>query len=163
MENHIRHDLDGASPEQQALHKAYAAWWNEVDLDGYATERWVKQQKYLTKEDLPDTPIEYPPAPPEIDPIDLDGLATSDDLDQECSDREEGDAALSKEIESLQDGFDDAVLAAQEGAEQIELELQSYSKKSHTHEYAPKSHSHNYVQGPYKIKKTNGCYYIEDL
>ena len=41
------------------------------------------------------------------------------------------------DIASLQEGFDEAVLAAQEGAENIEIELQSYSKKDHTHEYLP--------------------------
>ena len=39
------------------------------------------------------------------------------------------DTAIKKEISDLQGAFDTAVLAAQEGAEQLEIELQSYAKK----------------------------------
>ena len=39
------------------------------------------------------------------------------------------DTAIKKEISDLQGAFDTAVIAAQEGAEQLEIELQSYAKK----------------------------------
>ena len=53
MPNNLRHDLDGATPEQQAFHLALQREV-EVDLTGYATEQWVKKQDYLTS--IPDTP-----------------------------------------------------------------------------------------------------------
>ena len=39
------------------------------------------------------------------------------------------DTAIKKEISDLQGAFDTAVIAAQDGAEQLEIELQSYAKK----------------------------------
>jgi len=50
-------------------------------------------------------------------------------LENEARDRAAGDEALSSEIGSLQEGFDTAILAGQEGAENLNIELQSYLKK----------------------------------
>jgi hypothetical protein len=49
----LRHDLDGATPEEQVIHLALQREV-EVDLTGYATEQWVKKQDYLTS--IPDNP-----------------------------------------------------------------------------------------------------------
>lgn len=49
------------------------------------------------------------------------------------------DGPISAELHHLQEGFDAAVVAAQEGAENLTLELQSYSKKGHEHPYLPLS------------------------
>ena len=49
------------------------------------------------------------------------------------------DGPISAELHHLQEGFDAAVVAAQEGAENLTLELQSYSKKGHDHPYLPLS------------------------
>ena len=66
--NSLRHDLDGATPEEQALHLALQPE-TEVDLTGYATEKWVKTQGYTSVPKSPSTPSE---------PIDLDGYATEE-------------------------------------------------------------------------------------
>ena len=88
---------------------------------------------------------------------DLSGYATTEQLNAEASARDTGDkanlglieankkaieaieipeggesyddTAIKKEISDLQGAFDTAVLAAQEGAENLEIELQSYAKK----------------------------------
>lgn len=148
MEHNLRHDLDGATPEEQAIHLALQRE-TEVDLSDYATQKWVKSQGYLTS--VPENPSEP------ID-INLDGYATIEysdagdnalqaQVDKEKADREvvdetlqklieleardraAGDDALSKEVGDLQKGFDTAVLAAQEGADNLNIELQSYLKK----------------------------------
>ena len=179
MTRSIRHDLDGATPEDQALHLAYSREDLEVDLEGYATEKWVLSKKYITKKDLPET------APPSDQPL-PDYEHTHDEYAP--VDHKHPDYA--SDIADLQEGFDEAVLAAQEGAENIEIELQSYSKKDHTHDYAAKNHSHNYaakdhthdyapkshthnyaakdhnhsgtyVRGGFQITKSNGCFYIQ--
>lgn len=84
------------------------------------------------------------------DPIDLDGYAKTDYVDSadqalntliaanaqaiEDIDIPEGgesydDTAIKEELSDLQTAFDTAVLAAQGGAENLEIELQSYAKK----------------------------------
>ena len=277
----LRHDLDGATPEQQAIHLALQREV-EVDLSSYATQKWVREQGYLTS--VP----ENPGSPGEPIDINLDGYATieySDAGDKAVEDasiirdeaiqqkfddestlntaahlRLDGDIvrldgeidALSKtidtklplsggtvngvlsvkhgatggghvfscyaaglgenqvafrvtgdgsvkagqdnnhpflavakndvvtkayldqlepyddnmikeDIKQLQEGFDEAVLAAQDGADNLTIELQSYSKKDHTHNYAAKDHNHSgtYVKGDFQITKSNGCFYIQ--
>ena len=79
--------------------------------------------------------------------INLDGYATTEQLTQEAHARETGDKANQagitqankaiqeneKDIESLGSAFDTAVIAAQEGAENLEIELQTYAKKTDTY------------------------------
>ena len=180
----LRHDLDGATPEQQAIHLALQREV-EVDLTGYATQKWVKAQGYLTS--VPESPS-TPGEPIDIDldgyateeyvkthvgdtslvlskniqtvtmnlaeeannrrrgdedlradieelqaieipEPDLSGYATQEQLEGEATDRATGDEALAGQISDLQDGFDAAIIAGQEGAENINIELQSYLKK----------------------------------
>ena len=174
MQNNLRHDLDNATPEEQAIHLAYSREDLGVDLEGYATEQWVLSKKYITKKDLPET------GSPPIDHIDQPPIDTEHEHD-EYAPIDHTHSNYASDISDLQEGFDEAVLAAQEGAENIEVELQSYSKKTHTHDYAPKSHTHDYapkshthnyaakdhnhngtyVKGNYTITKSNGCFYIQ--
>ena len=163
MVNNLRHDLDGATPEEQAIHLALQREPKEVDLSGYATQNWVRAQGYLTS--VPDSPS----TPGEPGNINLDGYATEDfvkthvgdtalvlsknintvtrnlaeeannrrrgdedvrtEIEAEVKDRATGDEALAGQISDLQEGFDAAIIAGQEGAENINLELQSYLKK----------------------------------
>ena len=44
------------------------------------------------------------------------------------------DGPIREELFSLEEAFDAAVIAAQEGADNLTLELQSYSKKTHNHD-----------------------------
>ena len=71
-------------------------------------------------------------------------------------------ANVLKQLGELQEGFDEAILAAQEGAENITIELQSYAKKDHTHDYSAPGHNHNslYVKGNWTITKSNNNWYI---
>ena len=226
MPNNLRHDLDHATPEEQAIHLAYSRENLEVDLEGYATEQWVLSKKYLTKKDLPEQNVGGGGAPEDHDhdylPLSggtLTGTLTGkllkstrdtgyafevkpDNTTTKAFLHTDGHASFSgrvdvdgtkvsledhthpdyaSDIADLQEGFDEAVLAAQEGAENIEVELQSYSKKTHTHDYAPKSHTHDYapkshthdyaakdhnhsgtyVRGGFQITKANGCFYIQ--
>ena len=75
---------------------------------------------------------------------------------------QEEHSAVLEQLGQLQEGFDEAVLAAQEGADNIVVELQSYAKKDHTHDYATKGHNHNslYVKGNWTITKESGNWYI---
>ena len=50
-------------------------------------------------------------------------------VEVEAEDRVKGDEALAGQISALQEGFDAAIIAGQEGAENINIELQSYLKK----------------------------------
>ena len=50
-------------------------------------------------------------------------------VSEEARVRKAGDDHLTGELGKLQEGFDDAILAAQEGADNIEIELQSYMQK----------------------------------
>ena len=77
------------------------------------------------------------------DSFDTSSYSTVNQLNAEKADRVAEDAVLSAELGDLQAGFDTAVLAAQDGADNLTIELQSYSKKDHTHsDYASSSHSH---------------------
>lgn len=75
-------------------------------------------------------------------------------VEGEAEDRAKGDEALQTEIFGMQEAFDAAIIAGQEGAENINIELQSYLKKedanssysakSHTHaEYSSTNHTHS--------------------
>ena len=57
------------------------------------------------------------------------------------------DGPIRDDLTQLQEGFDAAVIAAQEGAENLTLELQSYSKKTHNHDgtYSALEHAHDYL------------------
>ena len=129
--NNLRHDLDYATPEEAAIHLAYSREDIDVDLEGYATEQWVLSKKYITKADLPEQNV--------------GGGAPEDHDHDEYAPVDHTHPDYASDIQSLQEGFDEAVLAAQEGAENIEIELQSYAKKDHTHDYAAKNHSHDYA------------------
>lgn len=61
MPNNLRHDLDYATPEEQAIHLALQREI-EMDLTGYATEKWVKAQGYVQK---PQNLLGNPPPAPE--------------------------------------------------------------------------------------------------
>ena len=50
-------------------------------------------------------------------------------VSEEAQVRKAGDDHLTTELGKLQEGFDGAILAAQDGADNIEIELQSYLKK----------------------------------
>ena len=71
-------------------------------------------------------------------------------------------ADVLKQLGELQEGFDEAVLAAQDGADNVVIELQSYAKKDHSHDYATPGHNHNsnYVKGNWTITKSGGNWYI---
>lgn len=113
------YDLENRAPDIDGI---------DVDLDGYATEDWVLEQ------------VAY----------NVDGLATQEHVDLQ-------DAALderlkvvefdyttthelnavnsrvtrnTKEIVNLQEGFDAVVIAGQEGADKLQIELQSYATKA---------------------------------
>jgi hypothetical protein len=62
----LRHDLDGATPEEQVVHLALQREV-EVDLTGYATEQWVKKQGYLTS--IPDVPNSPDIPSPSLDAV----------------------------------------------------------------------------------------------
>ena len=91
----LRHDLDGATPEQQAIHLALQREV-EIDLSSYATQKWVRAQGYLTS--VP----ENPGSPGE--PIDLDGYATIEYSD--AGDKAVEDASVIRD-EAIQKKFDD--------------------------------------------------------
>ena len=57
------------------------------------------------------------------------------------------DGPMQEQMTDLQEGFDAALIAAQEGAENLTIELASYSKKTHNHDgaYSAKDHSHDYA------------------
>lgn len=48
-------------------------------------------------------------------------------------------ADVLQQLGELQKEFDEVIIAAQEGADNIQIELQSYSKKDHSHDYLPLS------------------------
>ena len=57
------------------------------------------------------------------------------------------DGPMKEQMTGLQEGFDAALIAAQEGAENLTIELASYSKKTHNHDgaYSAKDHGHDYL------------------
>lgn len=107
------------------------------------------------------------------DPIDLDGYAKTDYVDSadqalntliaanaqaiEDIDISEGgesydDTAIKNDIADLQGAFDTAVLAAQEGAENLEIDLQSYAKK----EDSVSKTGGDSMQGPLAVQAQDG-------
>ena len=100
MPNNLRHDLDGATPEEQAIHLALQREI-EMDLTGYATKQWVKSQQYIQK---PTNLLGNTPPAPEPQPdIDLDGYATTEYVDEKTQGVEDAsvvrDELLNNKIE----------------------------------------------------------------
>jgi len=97
MPNSLRHDLDNATPEEQAIHLALQREI-EMDLTGYATEKWVKAQGYVKR---PEIFVGTPNPNPDID---LDGYATIEYSD--TGDKAVEDASVIRD-EAIQKKFDD--------------------------------------------------------
>lgn len=93
----------------------------DVDLTGYATETWVTEQIAA---------IEHPEGGGDVD---LSGYATEEWVTETLGDTNKAVDQNSGAISDLQEAFDTAVLAAQEGSEKLELDLQSYAKKADTY------------------------------
>lgn len=103
----LRHDLDGATTEEQVVHLALQRE-GEVDLTGYATERWVKKQGYLTSiPDIPEVP-DVPDVPniPDIPSPSLDSvLEAGNKAKPGQSIRMEVDESDLEEIEAILGSF----------------------------------------------------------
>lgn len=123
----LRHDLDGATPEEQAIHLALQREV-EVDLTGYATEKWVKAQQYVQK---PENLLGNTPPIPEPQPdIDLDGYATTEYVDEKTQGVEDAsvirDELLSNKIEDEVKGNTAAHLVLESDIQRVQD--QKYSK-----------------------------------
>lgn len=144
-------------------------WWLHREVENVANRTTVvEKQQRDQAERIYDLENIEPPVIPEVD---LSGYATTvyvNDADKVISDRlqiveqdytttAELNAANSrisgnsKEIEGLQSGFDAALLAAQEGSENLTIELQSYAKK----EDAATKDELAFVDGQYKLADEN--------
>ena len=97
MPNNLRHDLDNATPEEQAIHLALQRE-TEMDLTGYATEKWVRAQGYLTS--VPENPGSSD------EPIDINGEGYSTIEYSDAGDKAVEDASVIRD-EAIHKKFDD--------------------------------------------------------
>ena len=116
----LRHDLDGATPEQQAIHLALQREV-EVDLTGYATQKWVKAQGYLTS--VPESPS----TPGEPIDIDLDGYATEEYVKTHVGDTS---LVLSKNIHTVTMNLAEEANNRRRGDEDLRADIEEPATRS---------------------------------
>lgn len=134
-------------------------WWQHRETENVAN-RTTKLEQHQIQQDERIFALENAEGPGEID---LEGYATTEQLqavDDRLKDVEVDYTTTtelnavnsrvtknSKEITELQEGFDAALLAAQEGADNLQIELQSYAKKENT----PTNDELAFVDSQYKL------------
>ena len=120
-------------------------WWLHREVENVANRTTINEQQLRDQaERIYDLENVEPPVIPEVD---LSGYATTKELDA-ANVKISGNTT---EIVGLQEGFDAALLAAQEGSENLTIELQSYAKKEDT---ATKEEL-AFVDGQYKLADEN--------